>query len=152
MAGKKIRNEPDIRYSDESHAKFNERFEPQQRQPANDRLTGPWIAHDQVPDVLKAFQRNRDPDIRAQLRDMDKTEAQRRGGDTGRESTMVGRDKPAFESRPPEDISRPVDRAAFNERWLVEQRDAVLARADIKHSQPEHAPERQLNKPREPSR
>lgn len=101
--------------------------------PHNDTLMdGPWLSNQtaaSLPDIQREFDLNRDPLIRQQHRDLEKTEAQRRGEGAGRASGMVERDKPNPAQRPPLEISQPVDRAAFSSRWLVEQRDAVLANA-----------------------
>jgi hypothetical protein len=94
-----------------------------------DKLTGPWLSHERVPNLRHEFDIQRDPYIRAQLLDMEKTESQRREEQSGRSSGMVTKDAPVRHHKPPPSIRDPVDNKAFNTRWMVEQRDAVLAQA-----------------------
>lgn len=70
------------------------------------------------------FDHARDPYISAQLKAMEKTEAQRRE-EGGRGSMMVKRHRPFPELRPRNE-DRPI-RAAFNQAWFREQRAAKLA-------------------------
>ncbi len=119
--------------------------------PANDHVTGPWIAPEKVPPVLRQFQENRDPLIKAQLQDLEKSEAQRRE-ESGRGSAMVGQEKPKLNARPPEEMGRASDRNSFNERWLVEQRDAVLDQAKRQQGPAREGPAHQPGPSREPSR
>jgi len=78
------------------------------------------------------FDHARDPTISAQLKDMEKTEGQRRKKSAGRGSGMVRKDrlrptlKPKYERGP--------DRAAFNQSWLQEQRAARLASYREEHA------------------
>ena len=108
----------------------------------HDRLTGPWISHDAIPQVLKEFQMNRDPYIRAQLLDMEKTEKQRRDEQEERSSGMVKNDVLNHTPKPPPVIRAPVDRENFEQRWLLEQRDSVLAQASLNQSRGERSHER----------
>lgn len=137
--------------------------------PLEDKFTAPWISHDKLPDVLKEFDLNRDPMIRAQRLDMERSEADRRRQQSGRSDTgsgggnggkqpqpvnssrMIGKDetKPVF--APPSDIRGSVDRANFNNRWMIEKRDAVLARADPKSSLPKRSQKHEQDKFQSPS-
>jgi len=101
--------------------------------------------------VGRAFDLSRDPYIAKQLRDADKSEAKRREEQTGRGSGMVGRDQPKPVLRPAGKISRAVERQHFQNRWLAEQRDSVMARAAANQtrSDPSRTP---LCAPKEPSR
>ena len=47
-------------------------------------ITGPWIPKGDIPPVLREFHMARDPLIQAQLRDLAKTESQRREESAGR--------------------------------------------------------------------
>ena len=108
-------------------------------------LGGRWLANEAaaaLPDLRRAFDLNRDPLIRVQLLDLEKTEAERRGEGTGRASGMVGRDKPAPALRPPAPVSGPVDGAAFSARWLAERRDAAFAAAPARQSPAGDTPNR----------
>lgn len=125
---------------------------------AADKYLGGWMSPEtsqRVPDLRREFDMNRDPLIRKQLLDDEKTEAQRRReqveGETGRGSGMVEKDQPKFQLRPPPETARPVDRKAFQDRWIIEQREAVLARAEIRRN--DESPERsQTPSHTEPSR
>lgn len=127
----------------------------QAKPPRSDPLMdGPWLSNQaaaSLPDIRREFDLNRDPLIRQQHRDLEKSEAQRRGEGAGRASGMVERDKPNPAQRPPLEISQPVDRAAFSSRWIVEQRDAVLANAAARQMRSSDAPQ-PVRTPREPSR
>lgn len=106
----------------------------------SEKHTGPWMKAEtlsKLPRVQREFDLNRDPYIRAQLRDAEKTEAQRRTEQAGRGSTMVKTDSTAPVFRPPESISKPVDRKDFQGRWMAEIRDAVFARASATPRTPE---------------
>jgi hypothetical protein len=106
----------------------------QENTPAGLRTEGP---------LRPRFDPVRDPLIAAQLKDMGKTEKERRE-ETGRGSAMVRADRPHPELRP-KDEDRPL-RAAFDQAWLREQRAAQLAhfkqeRAEWERGHgPEHAP------------
>ena len=73
--------------------------------------------------VRSPFDHARDPLISAQLRDMEKTEAQRRE-ESGRGSLMVKMDKPFPDLRPKHE--REPLRQSFNQAWLREQRAARM--------------------------
>jgi hypothetical protein len=99
-------------------------------------IDGHWLSNEAVtnlPRVRHAFDLNRDPYIRKQIQDNEKSESQRRqeqaGGRTEGGSGMVKRDKPVPAPHPPSSMRQSVDRQNFQGRWLAEQRDAVLARA-----------------------
>ena len=110
----------------------------------NDALiSGPWLsaaARAALPTVRREFDLNRDPLIASQVLDLDKSEAQRREETGGRGSRMVQRDKPDPAAVPPEDMRHDTDRAAFRSRWLVEQRDAVLANAATRQTPSQEIP------------
>lgn len=134
----------DVRYSHPSHEAFNERLKARQNpEPRPLDIDGPWMNKDalsRVPNVRREFDLNRDPLIRVQMQDEGKTEAQRRReqmGQMGRGSGMVGQDQPKHNLRPPPDIREDVDRDSFNDRWMAEQRDAVMARAVTAQGQPD---------------
>lgn len=117
-------------------------------------LDGPWLSNEalsRLPNVGRDFDLSRDPLVRRQLLDLNRSEAQRHGDGTGRSSTMIERDQPRPAARPPEEISRPADRAAFSSRWLVEQRDATLANTAPRQPASNDAP-RMGRSPGEPSR
>ena len=113
----------------------------------NRLINGPWLSNEalaRLPAVHRAFDMNRDPYIRCQLLDQDKTESQRREEQSGRGSAMVKTDKPAPAYRPSTSTSRAVDRESFRERWLAEQRDAVMARAS--RQQPSNERQREVSR------
>ena len=126
----------------------------QTKPPRSDPLMdGPWLSHQaaaSLPDIRREFELNRDPMIRKQVLDLARTEAERRGEGSGRGSGMVERDKPDPHPRPPTETGHPVDQAAFSSRWLVEQRDAVLAAAAARQTPSTDAP-RPGRTSREPS-
>lgn len=77
--------------------------------------------------VARQFEAEANPDRATQRRDMDLSEAQRRGEDAkrnkpGRASTMIRNDKPHPAPRP--SWADGPDRAAFNAKWSKERRDA----------------------------
>ncbi len=116
----------DIRPSHPSHSAFNKRFE--QQSPAHDVANDPWISQGTLPDVRQEFDMNRDPYVKVQLLDMQKSESERRE-ETGRGSTMVGKDKPKLNLKPPQETGKQVDDQRFRDDWLQEQHAANLARA-----------------------
>ena len=71
------------------------------------------------------FDHARDPLISAQLKAMAMTESQRRE-ESGRGSSMVGKERPAPVLRPKR--AQALIRASFDQAWLREQRAAQLAR------------------------
>ncbi len=104
-----------------------------------------WLANDAViglPRVQREFDNNRDPLLKAQLRDIQKTESQRRREQSkqtdkaqskqGRGSKMVQEDQPYPAPHPTGPIANVVDQQTFNARWLAEQKTAVMAQA-VKH-------------------
>ncbi len=114
----------------DSHRKFNERFLPEARaSPGRDVVSGPWLSNEAVarlPPVRREFDQSRDPFIAKQLRDMEKTEAERREEQTGRGSAMVKQDQPIASLKPPREIGREADAQKFRARWLAEQRAAAM--------------------------
>lgn len=127
----------DIRPAHPSHSEFNKRLEPQS--PARDVANEPWISRDKLPPLRREFDMNRDPYVRAQLLDIQKTESQRRE-ESGRGSTMVGKDKPKLNLKPPQETGKQVNDQRFKYDWLKEQRDAAMAQAapDQRQQQPDH--------------
>ena len=81
--------------------------------------------------LRQPFDHARDPLISEQLKDMEKTEAQRRKAQ-GRGSSMVRSDRPFPELRPR--YERAPIREAFDRAWLKEQRAAAFARMDAQRS------------------
>lgn len=117
-------------------------------------MDGPWLSNQaaaSLPDIQREFDLNRDPLVRRQVLDLNRSEAQRRGDGSGRGSGMVERDRPNPHPRPPAETGHPVDQASFSSRWLVEQRDAVLANAAARQMTSGDRPQPGRN-PREPSR
>ena len=111
--------------------------------------SGPWLRDEvaaNLPHMRREFDDNRDPLIKKQIADLDKTEAERRrdqesgtqsgdNGDAGRGSDMVKKEKHWFIPRPPQHIREDVDRAQFKTNWLLEQVNAVTARAEARSDQ-----------------
>lgn len=110
--------------------------------PYTDDINGPWISHDKIPPLLRSFDMSRDPYIRAQTLDMEKTESQRRGEQDGRGSRMVANDHPVARFNPPPELRDSVDRRHFNKSWLAEQRNAAFAQARPKQFRDERSPSR----------
>jgi len=88
-----------------------------------------------APDVGTAFQRNRDGSFAAQLDDLKKTEAQRRGEQEGSGSAMVRDDKPAPALKPPPETRREQDRSKFNAAWAMEQMGWAMRHRDRGYQQ-----------------
>ena len=84
-----------------------------------------------VPGIEREFDHARDPLISVQLKDMERTEAERRKAQ-GQGSSMVRSDRPFPELRPRQEHGP--KRAAFDQAWLKEQRAAVLTRMDAQRS------------------
>lgn len=106
-----------------------------------DIVNGQWMSNEAVaglPSVRREFDQSRDPMIAKQLRDLKKTETQRREEQTGRGSFMVKQDHPRATLKPPRHIGAAVDAQKFRNRWLSEQRSAAMA-----HHRPETSPDRQ---------
>ncbi len=135
-----------VAYAHDSHRKFNERFLPQARaSPGRDIVNEPWLSNAAVarlPPVRREFDQSRDTFIAKQLRDMEKTEAERREEQTGRGSSMVEQDRPIASLKPPREIGREADAQRFRARWLAEQRDAAMEhhRSDPEQGQQQHSP------------
>lgn len=89
----------------------------------------------QAPPNRREFDHARDPYISMQLKDMEKTESQRRGESerNGRGSEMVKLDKPFPELRPANE-NAPI-RESFNCAWLREQREARMAEYERQREQ-----------------
>lgn len=117
-------------------------------------IKGPWLdasIMNRVPGMRREFDLNRDPMIKAQIQDNKKTEAQRRreqvpaqnnaSNDAGRGSAMVKQDRPHPAPHPNGPDAQAVDRQAFQERWLAEKRDAVLAQAATGNTERQNTPE-----------
>ena len=95
---------------------------------AANSYAGRWLpaALSRIPVVRRQFDFNRDPYVRAQIIDTEKTESERR---EGRGSGMVKASKVAMAYSPPPEIARAIDRRHFNGRWMAEMRDSVFAKA-----------------------
>lgn len=108
---------------------------------AADKYLGPWMRPEtlaRLPKLRRSFDMNRDPLIRLQLLDEQKSEAQRREESTGSGgSGIAGKEKPIMAHRPPPAMRGGVDRAAFSQKWLKAQRDAALAIARPKQTRRE---------------
>ena len=145
---------PRIAYANDTHREFNERLAGNDKRPRPDPLlTGPWMSSETLlalPKARRDFDQGRVPPLGGR-RDARKTEADRRGAGTGRGSGMVKGDAPFPAPHPPPDIRRPVDEELFSSRWLVEQRDAVLAAAAVREKETGDSPHRGRS-PRAPSR
>lgn len=84
--------------------------------------------------IARQFEAEANPDRTAQRRDMDLSEAQRRGEDAkrnkfGRGSNMIQSDKPYPAPRPT--WADGSDRAAFNAKWSKERRDAKAIEPEL---------------------
>ena len=81
-----------VAYGHDGHRKFNERFLPEARaSPSHDVVRGPWLSNAAVarlPGVRRDFDQSRDPFIAEQMRDLKRTETERREEQSGRGSTM----------------------------------------------------------------
>ena len=132
MSGKKDQKVPSIRYAHENHAAFNKALAARQKSKSPELdISAPWMPPETLfglPRVHKDFDVSRDPAAAKKLDEAKKNTANR-GGQDGRGSTMVKRDKPSPEHRPPPEMRRSVDQRQFNDRWLAEERDAVMRRA-----------------------
>lgn len=144
-----------VAYAHDSHRKFNERFLPQARaSPGHDVVSGPWLSNAAVarlPPVRREFDQSRDPFIAKQLRDMEKTEAERREEQAGRGSAMVKQEQPIADLKPPRKIGREADAQRFRARWLAEQRAAAMDPHRSERDQDQQQPV-QTHKYRSPER
>ena len=78
---------------------------------------------DSIPPITLTFERERCPYHAKQLEDASKSEAERREqGERG--SSMVKRQQPQHIMRPPQAMATGPDRAAFNQQWNRECRQA----------------------------
>lgn len=91
----------------------------------------PDALRDQAP-VRPHFDHARHPLISAQLKAMQKTEAQRRKESAGRNSEMIRLHRPFPDLRPKHEQG-PL-RARFNQAWLREQREARLHQYEIERA------------------
>lgn len=140
---------PDLRYSAPGHREFNKRLLRQTNSSSMpDVVSGPWMSNEAVtrlPPVRNDFEQSRDPYRGRQLRDVQKTEAQKRGEQGGRSSTMIQREQPKAVLKPPEKIRAAIDNQQFSNRWLLEQRDAAMAQSrsasQSQRAQPEVSPQ-----------
>ena len=87
-----------------------------------------------VPAPGGPFDHARDPHISRQIRDMEKSETQRRE-EGGRGSKMIRLHKPFPELKPKRDLSDSPIRQAFNRAWFQEQRAARFAELDKQRAQ-----------------
>ncbi len=98
-------------------------------QNADFRVVNPL--YEKVNSITYAFEMNRDLYHARQLRDQSKTEAQRRhdaqSRQARRESFMVKRQRPQPVLKPSHALSHETDRAAFDNEWVTEQKNAKRA-------------------------
>ncbi len=140
-------------YGDPSHADFNEQLNAPS-EPTYDALTSPWITPDQYPAMHQEFADNSDPTMQAQRLAMEQTEAERRreqigeSGSSGGESVspfhqrgshMVETDHIEPALRPSHELRGAIDAQSFDQRWMIERREAALAAADLSASLPEQS-------------
>ncbi len=119
---------PDIRYAHPSHAEFNARLAAK-NEPTPRDVTAPWSPSQNLPNLRRDFaQLNTYLQPRSHITEQDNTDQQRG-------SRMVEVDHLAPTLVPPPNIRDPVDRESFGRRWLLEQREAVLAQAVIPQNQ-----------------
>lgn len=126
---------PNIAYAHKSHEAFNKRFK-QKLAPKPLDISGPWLSNEALntlPRVRNDFRQTQSP--------ANQPGPNRSQGDAGRGSAMVKQDKPQPAPHPSGPMGQDVDRQAFKERWLAEQRDAVLAQAAERQSTLEPARE-----------
>ena len=132
-------------YAHEGHLAHNERLKrtaaPKQRD-----LTGQWLSNEAVmrlPRLRRDFEDRQSP--------INQSSHDRSGAQTAHGSAMVRQDNPYPAPHPTGPLGEAVDRQAFKDRWLVEQRDAALTQTTEHHRIPE--PARDLSRAsQEPSR
>ena len=112
-----------IAYAQESHRAFNERLE-RVNAPKPRNIAGPWLSNEAVTKLPRLRRDFEGPQSSTYQTGRDRSE-----GQTARGSVMVKQDRPHPAPRPAGPLGEAVDRQAFKERWLVEQRDAALAQA-----------------------
>jgi hypothetical protein len=105
-----------------------------------EELFEPWIPTENLPQLSRDFSVSRDLMVAKQIRDLDKTEAQRRGEQSGGNSSA---DKPDHLMQPPPEVRNPVIRSEFEGRWLAAQRDAVLVQSKTRPFKDERPHEHQ---------
>ncbi len=114
---------PDIRYSHPSHAEFNATLAARDEPTPRDVLA-PWSPSNTLPKLRRDFdQLHTYLQPRSLATEQDNQE---QGG-----SMMVEDDHLAPTLVPPPNIRDPVDRKHFNQRWMLEHRNAVMAQAII---------------------
>lgn len=142
-----------VTYAHDSHRKFNERFLPEARaSPGRDVVNEPWLSNEAVvrlPPVRREFDQSRDPFIAKQMRDLKRTETERREEQTGRGSAMVKQDQPIASLKPPREIGREADAQRFRARWLAEQRAVAMEyhRSDADQGHKQHLPTHKYRSP-----
>ena len=80
--------------------------------------------------VLASYGRSSRSDFNLAREDDPSQSHENAGDQRGEGSQMVKEDQPRPENRPPEEIARPVDREAFNQRWQAEQERASQQQGD----------------------
>lgn len=107
-------------------------------------IKGPWLNTEvlnRTPQVHRAFDESRDPMIARQMRDLEKTESQRRGESDGpvrqAEKPAARQDKPELALKPPPHMRGRAD----HEGWLTAQRNDAFKRAEARDAGREPAPE-----------
>ena len=116
------------------------------------QVHGGWLkaqAQAALPKIGREFDVNRDPDIAAQRRDLDKTEAQRReeqGGDGGRtqKPNVKPNDKPAPALKPPPHMRGSPGASNTDGQWLVVQHAQVMANIP-KQAPAQNTPQQSVN-------
>lgn len=122
-----------VAHAHESHRAFNRHLEKTNTSKPRD-ITGPWLSNEvaaKLPRIQQDFERTRDP--------VNQPSQRQRPDVTARGSAMVKQDHPHPAPHPTGPMGEAVDRQSFKDRWLVEQRDAALARASQRQRTPEPA-------------
>jgi len=118
---------PDVRYSDPSHETFNQQRFGKPDPVSKLDIDTHWLQKP-APDVSFAFDKaRRPPSLANNSLEPIAIDDEERQGERG--SSMVERNKPAHDLRPPPNIRDPVERDHFNARWMTEQRNAAFANA-----------------------
>lgn len=130
---------PNITYANKRHEDFNKRLE-QKLAPSPMDVNGLWLSNEiinDLPRVRRDFEQTRDPANQTGQRNV----GAETPDETRRGSTMVKQHKPHPAPHPSGPEAQAVDRQVFKERWLAEQRDAVLSQAAERQRTPEPAHE-----------
>ena len=137
--------EPDLHFSDPTHAAFNQALEqrtaPPEPQPRD--LDAPWMKPDvqlRLPDIHPDFEKSHDRETGERVQERIKQTQQKQGD--GSSSKETDQPKPAL--KPKGDLRRKSDQAAREEVKLSELRDQVMKAAVIasEPTAPKQEPER----------